>query len=615
MSTPPTIIAPIVPPCLIMNNGIVTTSVPIVAGSSVFSFNLAGRREGVDMRHWLASTSCNLFLPDPRDVSMDHIISGDELSHPILRALMERPAVPPPVANCHINRDGVAMTKDTVACTPLVLKMSPLTVGSQHVPRWLRSCCRHICDGFMTEGNVPRDMGGEGGRTALIDGYITIRSLVHLVCAAPYCTNCCVIGCGYGETLTLMALARQCRGIGFEAVPRRRNSASALIADLGMATDIDLHSGIEHFRDAWPANPTLIWCNNIRFNDDVQTSVPYTLLNAPSFPADGSTMITMVPFAGEETVPVCFCGGCYEGFLDADNIDGCYVMSATDNLQLRSACGAVRGFWDKRRPDGSARAILRCPSFGMQLVPFGAGSGVYESCTYQLFTSTVAPPTPHPGLKYGCIVVDHPNDLTDELCAQLKFVENSPVVDGPLGTCSAVFHGFEGEELGIDVAIAFTVAEPGESSVIYAYRTLSLVRQCGMDGVLRLNHDIIVDGMQGKSFINQINLQTAQIIRRRFSSVEFMVIEPDRDISYHINYTKNGFLWRLQDAPLKTCHLPSRFSGCSRSGRGKGSPYWKYRQQIDLDPQRYETLWFKVPAAGHVRDLSDAPNAKRTRGN
>ena len=525
--------------------------------------------------------------------------------------------MPPSEANCHIDCDGVSLTKDTVASTPLVLKMSPLTVVSQHIPKWLRSCCRHICDGFMTEGNVPIDRGGEGGRTALIDGYITVRSLSHLVCAAPYCTHCSVIGCGYGETLALMALARRCRGTGFEPVSRRRSTASALIADLEMATDIDLHGAIEHFQIPWPADPTLIWCNNIRFNDDVRLSVPCTLLNAPSFPADGSTMITMVPFAGEETVPVCFCGGCYEGFLDSENVDGCCVIpSDACNLQLRPICGAVRGFWDKRRTDGTARAILRIPTFDIQLVPFGAGSGVYDSCSYQLFTSTVSPPTPHPGLKYGCIVMDHPDDLTAELCAQLKFVENSPVVDGPLGKCSAVFHGFDGEELGIDVAIAFTVAEPGESSVIYAYRTLSLVRQCSMVGVLRLNHDIIVDGMQGKSFINQINLQTAQVIRRRFSHVEYIVIEPDRDISYHINYTKNGFLWCLQDAPLTVCHPPSRFGQCIPPVRGKGSPYWRYRQQIDLDPQRYETLWFKVPATASSRtDDTDAPSAKRTRGN
>ena len=176
-----------------------------------------------------------------------------------------------------------------------------------------------------------------------------------------------------------------------------------------------------------------------------------------------------------------FCGGYCERLLDSE--------MSTDVVSFRKRARNLS--WDLRaavRGSGTAAtrwrgAILRIPPFAYS-VPFGAGSGVYDSCSYQLFTSTVAPPTPHPGLKYGCIVIDHPDDLTEELCARLRFVENSPVVNGPLGTCSAVFHGFDGEELGIDVALAFTVAEPGEPSVIYAYRTprwygsVVVVRDC-----------------------------------------------------------------------------------------------------------------------------------------
>ena len=187
------------------------------------------------------------------------------------------------------------------------------------------------------------------------------------------------------------------------------------------------------------------------------------------------------------------------------------------------------------------------------------------------------------------------------------------MVDGPLLECSAVFHAFDGEELGIDVAIVYTVTEPGSPTVLYAYRTLSLVRQCGMGNVvLRLNHDVITEGMQGRSFINQINLQTAQVIRMRFSHVEYIVIEPDRDISYHINYTKNGFLWRLQDPPLMACPAPSWVGDCSPHASGKVSPFTKYRAQIDLDPQRYPTMWFKIPTEGERPSPRPASTFTRT---
>ena len=213
-------------------------------------------------------------------------------------------------------------------------------------------------------------------------------------------------------------------------------------------------------------------------------------------------------------------------------------------------------------------------------------------------------------MTYGCVVLSGPSDLTRPLHAQLSFVESSPVVAGPLRSSSLVFHGVDGEELGIDAAIAFTVTEPGQPPVVYAYRTLATVRDCGMRGVMRLNQDVIVDGMQGRSFINQANLQTAQVIRTRFPRTRWVVIEPDRDIAYHQNYERNGFLWHLRSAPLQPRTAPKEYgdSGDRRSA------YGRYRAQIGLDAERYRSMWFEVPAAPpEPLRANDARLSKRMR--
>jgi hypothetical protein len=204
-------------------------------------------------------------------------------------------------------------------------------------------------------------------------------------------------------------------------------------------------------------------------------------------------------------------------------------------------------------------------------------------------------------MNYSCIVLTKPSDLTPALHEQLAFVERSSVVDGPLQANSLTFHGVDREELGIDAAVVFTVTEPGGVPIVYAYRTLAVVRDCNMRGVVRLNQDIIIDGMQGRSFINQINLQTAQVIRNKLPMTEWIVIEPDREILYHLNYANYGFLWELQKPPLDGSEAPVDFTArpVSKTGRHRthSSPYERYREQIDLDPGRYHTMWFKIPVA------------------
>jgi hypothetical protein len=285
----------------------------------------------------------------------------------------------------------------------------------------------------------------------------------------------------------------------------------------------------------------MVWCNNYRFNDDPGSCIPQTLLGLPHFPASTSVLMCMVPFAGEVDVPVCICGNCYEGFCDHRGVPGCFIVRpCAHSLVTPPGCGVCRGF------SKGDRVILRAPVTDVPLTPYGAGSGVRNAVVYQLFACVERPPTPHTGIVYDKLVLTSPSDVTDALLRDLDFVAESDVVGGALADHSLIFHGVEGEEYGIDAAIVFTSKEPGEEPLIYAYRTLARIRDCEMPHIMRINQDVVRASMQGRSFINQANLLTAQVIRTKFPDVTHVVIEPDSDIGYHRNYTTHGFLWRLQ---------------------------------------------------------------------
>ena len=577
---------------------------PIATGTTVVASDASWADEcNVIEQRQIKAYGKNIILPDRGDKQ------ARVFKHPILQALLAQPATHSAAANCTITAADTGLklvaTRDIVTDTRLLLQYCPVTVLSQCIPPLLRSCDSCICEGFLID-TVPKDSGHQGGCTAVIDGYISMTSLTHLVCMAPHCTHCAVIGCGYGETLCLMSMVRQCTVVGFEPISGRRTVAENLAQALSIGDQVSIHGALATFEGTWRTDPCLIWCNNIRFNDDDKCNIPRDLLSGRSFPGDGSYIVTMVPYAGEEAIPLCVCGSCYAGFCESRGADGCCVIrNDTAHFCMQpKKCGPVKGFWDKGRNHGSglmsARVMLRIQSPDIRFVPFGAGSGHYTPCIYQTFTSTQAPPTPHAGMTYSCIVLTKPSDLTAALHEQLRFVERSSVVDGPLQTNSLIFHGVDREELGIDAAIVFTVTEPGGGPIVYAYRTLAVVRDCSMRAVVRLNQDIIVDGMQGRSFINQINLQTAQVIRNKLPMIEWIAIEPDREIMYHLNYANYGFLWELQKPPLDGQETPPCFAektvGKVRPPRTRDSPYELYRKQIDLDPDRYKTMFFEVPA-------------------
>jgi len=147
------------------------------------------------------------------------------------------------------------------------------------------------------------------------------------------------------------------------------------------------------------------------------------------------------------------------------------------------------------------------------------------------------------------------------------------------------FHG--GDEMwGIDCAIAFLVKEPDELAKVYAYRTLALVRDCGMKGIYRINQDVMQPQMRGRSFINNVNLQTAKIIRSKYPGAVGLVIEPDRDVLYHTNYEKHGFLWALDEMPLQV----STYEDVGVTKRS----FLRYRKQVALDDARYPSLFFNI---------------------
>ena len=493
--------------------------------------------------------------------------------------LLARHSVHPSRANCTIDVHKIKMTHDVPPRSPLILGLCESSVMTQDIPVVFAACNEHVCDRFLVD-NVPYDTSTVAGRPSGIDGYITVASMSRLACYAPWCKAAAVVGCGYGEMVALFALSGRTRCMGFEMFESRLDTTRAVTTAVGVFDRTPLFGALSTYTAPWPATPTLLWSNNYRFNDDPSSSVPKDLLEIPHFPADTSILVSIVSFIGEVEIAVCMCGNCYDGFCDHRGLPGCHIIRPHERVQISEFCGPHMGFVH------GDRVMLRMPPTGIEIEPFGAGSGLFDACAYQLFTCTETPPTPHDGIRYDKLVLTSISDITSVLLTQLEFVAESDVVGGPLLQNSLLFHGVDREEYGIDVAIAFTAQEPGEAPFIFAYRTLSRVRDCSMHGIVRINHDVVKESMQGRSFINQANLMTAQVVRTYFVDSTGMVLEPDREIGYHRNYMTHGFLWKLQQA-LKCSDTPP-------TSVSSGSLV-KYRRQIDLDRERYPSMWIELP--------------------
>ena len=495
-------------------------------------------------------------------------------------ALLRQHPLSAAVANCEITCMDLVARRDICAGSLLVLTLTAGTVMGQDIPPVIAAASDVICPDFL-KGRVPRDSGA-GTDVALIDGYLTMESMARLVTMSQHCLGCAVIGCGYGEVAALMATSRQCSVLVFETVDERREAAQRLFGHLGLGGRIATHGTLADYDAPYPPSPLLIWTNNLRYND-ARGSIPGDLIAGVHFPTDGTILATMLPFRGELNIYVCTCGTCHNGCSYGADTESIYMVAGTDDAR----CGTVRGFV---RPD---RIVMRLPPVEPPVIlePYGAGAGRYPVVRYLLQRCTERLPTPQADLVYTTEIMESGTDLTPRLRHALGFA--SEWLGGDLLDESMVFHGSkdaQGREelLGIDCAVVFLVQEPGDDPVVYGYRTIGRVRDCGLKGVLRINHDIM--RLQGRSFINQANLQLASVVRSKFPDATGIVIEPDRDVEYHRNYEK-GFYWRIEET------LPPR----KMSDVVPHRSYRRYRDQIQLDPLRYVTYYFDVPRAGTKR--------------
>ena len=522
-------------------------------------------------------------------------------SDPVLAHLVDGGhAVHPSHANCTITNAGAVVTAPIPSKSPLILGLCESSVLTQDLPVIIKAASEELCDGFLAS-DVPVDSHAQAGHPAGIDGYITPCSAAALACYASWCDNTSVIGCGYGELVALFAHSRRAPCIGFEMFDERRAAARALTTRTGVFSLTPLFGTLRSYESTWPDGPTMMWTNNYRFNDDPDSNIPRDILALPHFPLDTSVLVCMVPFSGEIDIPVCHCGSCYDGFCDHDGVDGSFIVRRVPNVHIDTErCGLRRGFAT------GGRLLIRTQTPGPTVEPFGAGSGRREARVYQMFTCTESPPTPHTGLVYDKIVITSPADLTDSLRAELEFVSESDIVGGPVTEYSMIFHGIDGEEYGIDAAVLFTATEPGSRPFVYAYRTLARVRDCGLRETVRINHDVVKPAMQGRSFINQANLLTAQVLRAQFPEATTLVIEPDREIGYHRNYRAHGFLWRLRESlECSDTPPPGISQGAVRS----------YRAQIDLPEERYPSVWINLPVpASDYSNMSDRRKRPRHGG-
>jgi hypothetical protein len=206
------------------------------------------------------------------------------------------------------------------------------------------------------------------------------------------------------------------------------------------------------------------------------------------------------------------------------------------------------------------------------------------------------------------------DQLTQERELALQFAAESDIIDGPLRENSLLFHGEPAlaggiNNVGIDLALIFKL-----NGVVCGFRTLELVRECGMPerSALRINQDVVKESFQGQGFIHFMNLRTAAVIRERLPSARWLLIEPTSQM-YKGMYTRKGFAWVVDPSGAGT--------GIGSEGAGGGgcirylrplqkrpscfgvryegtqhSAFAEYRAFYCEDIEEHETLVFENPA-------------------
>lgn len=494
--------------------------------------------------------------------------------------LLRRPLLAP-LANCVVDGMDVIATRPINTGTPLVLQVCPGAVLGRIIPSILEAGSLVFdCPDYL-QGRTPCDTEA-GTEVSLIDGYLTLDSMGYLASMHQHCSSSAVIGCGYGEIAALLCRARMSSVLTFESIAYRRDMASRLWTQLNIQQYIDSHGTLCDYIGRWPGEPTLIWTNNIRYVESSTSDIPSDLMCATHFPMTDSVLVTMQSFNGEDSIFVCFCGFCKNGEYSA-NSDSVFRSMST----ICTRCGLYYGY------QRNTRLMIRaaCPAQdAVMLEPYGKGRGVRPAVCYTMHACVEDTPTPEADMHLTSELIESREDYTPKMREMLTFA--SDWLEGDLLETSMLFHGsvdpanpLEGPELlGIDCAVAFMVEEKGYPIDAYAYRTIGYVRDCGIAGLLRINHDVVHPDQQNKGRISLANTQLARVIERRFPDATAFVIEPDRSVEYHRGYEK-GFPWTT-----KTVLAPQMLKETVSS-----AVYQKYRRQIDVDPERYQSLYFAIP--------------------
>lgn len=488
-------------------------------------------------------------------------------------------------ANCTVRGLEIVATRPLSAKTPLVLQVCPGDVLGRVIPPIVKAGSAVFnCPDYM-QGRTPSD--SEATDVSLIDGYLTLDSMARLASMYQHCSASAVIGSGYGETAALLHKARSSPVLAFETVALRRSDAHRLFTYLEIADFVEVHGTLSQFQEPWPVEPTICWTNNIRYVQSTASNIPMDLLRAPYFPATDSVVVTMEPFNGSDNLFVCCCGHCKNGQYTTES-DSVFRAVST----ICTTCGPRPAFFVTGRlislalpgdaPENDDGPVM--------LEPYGKGRGARPAVCYTLHACVEDTPTPNSDLHLTSELIESAADYTPKLREMLRFA--SDWLEGDLLESSMIFHGSvdpdsprEGRELlGIDCAIAFIVKEKDFPLEAYAYRTVGRVRDCGVSGLIRISHDVVHPDHQNKGRISLANTQLARVIERRFPDAVGIVIEPDRNVDYHRGYEK-GFPWTM-----KTMLQPRMMQDVVST-----SAYHLYREQIDVDKDRYKSMYFAIP--------------------
>ena len=255
LETPPVHMNVSLPPSLVYRDGQVRATVSIPRGTQILSYAALGVQRPVSSAEPTVGCRYDELLVGTDDGSIA------KLTMTVTGSLLQEHAIASPSANCVIDERGLTAVQSLQVGEPLLPAVSEVTVLTQDMPRLLRVASNIITNGFLYDSNVPSDFLGVAGREATVDGYVTILSMARIAAHALHCAACAVIGCGYGDVLALLAIARRPSAmVGFEVIAERMAYADRMVHAVGASGLTRLYGDFSTFSEQWPEDPTLIWC-------------------------------------------------------------------------------------------------------------------------------------------------------------------------------------------------------------------------------------------------------------------------------------------------------------------------------------------------------------------